>query len=57
MDEEQGLALWAQTLAAIANNAKSGAAGTDYEADLQVILNTWISYQEELHGIDIDFTW
>ena len=54
MDEENGLALWALTLNATATNAAAGAAGQDYEEDLLTLLNAWVSYQEELHGFDIE---
>lgn len=53
MGEEDGKALWAQTLAAIATNAAANAAGQSYEADMMTILTEWVKYQEEYHGIDI----
>ena len=55
MGEEDGKALWAQTLTAIANNASANAAGQAYEADMNTILTEWVKYQEEYHGIDIDW--
>lgn len=57
LDEEQGVALWAQSLAAIAENAKSSAAGTAYEDNMRTLLEAWVDYQEEYHGIDIDWEW
>jgi TRAP-type C4-dicarboxylate transport system substrate-binding protein len=57
LNEEDGVALWAQTLAAIATNAEASSSGQSYEADMQTILNAWVSYQEEYHGVDIDWEW
>ncbi len=57
LDEEDGVALWAQTLAAIATNAEASAAGQSYESDMQTILTAWVGYQEEYHGVDIDWEW
>ena len=55
MNEEDGKALWAQTLGAIANNAAANAAGQSYEADMKTILTEWVKYQEEYHGIDVAY--
>ena len=53
MGEEDGKALWAQTLNAIVTNAAANAAGQAYEADMMTVLTEWVKYQEEYHGIDI----
>lgn len=53
MNEEDGKALWAQTLAAIATNAAANAAGQAHEQDMNTLLTEWVKYQEEYHGIDI----
>lgn len=53
MGEEDGKALWAQTLGAIATNAAANAAGQAYEADMMTLLTEWVKYQEEYHGIDV----
>lgn len=55
MGEEDGKALWAQTLGAIAANSAANAAGQAYEADMKTILTEWVKYQEEYHGIDVDW--
>ena len=53
LGEEDGKALWGQTLAAIATNSMANAAGQAYEADMKTLLTEWVKYQEEYHGIDI----
>lgn len=53
MNEEDGKALWAQTLGAIATNASANAAGQAHEADMKTLLTEWVKYQEEYHGIDV----
>lgn len=55
MNEEDGKALWAQTLSAIAKNSANNAAGQSYEEEMMTLLTEWVAYQEEYHGIDIDF--
>jgi len=55
MDEENGRALWAMTLSAIAKNSAANAAGQAYEADMMTLLTEWVAFQEEYHGIEIDF--
>ena len=55
MNEEDGKAFWAQTLAAIATNSAKNAAGKPYEQDMLTLLTEWVAYQEEYHGIDIDW--
>jgi len=55
LDEEDGKTFWAQTLAAIAANSAANAAGQSYEQDMMTLLNAWIEYQEEYHGIEIDW--
>lgn len=55
LDEEDGKTFWAQTLAAIAANSAANAAGQAYEQDMMTLLNAWIEYQEEYHGIEIDW--
>ena len=53
MGEEDGKALWAQTLGAIATNAAANAKGQAYEADMMTLLTEWVKYQEEYHGFDV----
>ena len=53
LGEEDGKALWAQTLGAIATNSAANAAGQSYEAEMMTILTEWVKYQEEYHGIDV----
>ena len=55
LSEEDGKALWAQTLGAIAANSAANAAGQPYEENMKTLLNEWIKYQEEYHGIDVNW--
>ncbi|MCD8144896.1 MAG: TRAP transporter substrate-binding protein DctP [Oscillospiraceae bacterium] len=57
LEGEDGKEFWAQTLAANAANAEANASGQSYEEDMKTLLTEWVAYQEEYHGIDIDWEW
>lgn len=57
LEGDDAVNFWVNTLLAIANNAKQNAAGKAYEENMKTILNTWIAYQAEYHGVTIDWAW